>query len=285
MALAKSAGDTLVGTTLGGYRLVRLIGFGAAGAVFEAEGGPAGRAALKLLATADPKVLARFGREAMVGARLRHPNLIEVYGSGGEGGRTFLAMELMTGGSMAERLSGRGLPWKLATRWAADACRALTAAHAAGLVHRDIKPGNLMLSAPADGAPDGVAKVGDWGMVRSSDPTLGRLTQVGDILGTPAYMSPEQAMAEEPTPASDIYSLAATYYEMLTGRPPFESKNPMEILRQHIRGPVPDPRKAVASVPEGCAAVVRRAMAKSPSARYASAVEMLAALEALASRP
>jgi hypothetical protein len=165
------------------------------------------------------------------------------------------------------------MPWADATRAVADACRGLAAAHAAGLVHRDVKPANLL----SDGA--GTVKVTDFGLVRSADLSA---SQSGRITGTPRYMSPEQCRGEPADSRSDVYALGATFYAQLTGRTPYPAKTPVEVMFAHCSAPVPDPRVVVPDLPAACAAVVRKAMAKEPADRYRTADEMLTALESVA---
>ncbi len=157
----------------------------------------------------------------------------------------------------------------------ADVCRGLTAAHHAGFIHRDIKPGNILL------AEDGRAKLADFGLVKDSNLNSGSLTGSGDLIGTPHFMSPEQCKAEELDGRSDVYSLGATYYALLTGRPPYEEDNPLQVMFAHCARAIPDPRDVHADIPEPCVAVLQRAMAKQRSQRYATATDMLADLEAL----
>jgi WD40 repeat protein len=217
----------------------------------------------------------RFLREARSTARLCHPNVITVYEIGQEGEVQYIAMELAPGGSLQDMLDHTGpLAWPLATRLAADACRGLAAAHAAGILHRDLKPANLLLAA------DGTVKLGDFGLALPGKVET-RLTQEGQIVGTPQYMSPEQCRGDPLDDLSDVYSLGATYYTLLVGRPPYEAEQFLQVSVAHCTSPIPNPRDRNPDIPEACAALVRRALAKDPADRYLGAVALLAALEEL----
>jgi len=291
---AQSTGgaDPMVGRTVGEYRIDRVLGKGGMGAVYEAVDCRTGSTvALKLLPDAlsrDPIALKRFRAEAVAAGRLRHPNcvaVLDVAEAGPDTGAGLIAMELIRGGNARDFLDRRGpFNWPEATRVIADVCRGLAAAHAAGIVHRDIKPANILRST------EGVVKLADFGLAKDfeggHDSQTGSLTGSGTVVGTPHYMSPEQCNSMPPDPRSDLYSLGATYYSLLTGRPPYAyAGNTMQIMFAHCRHPVPDPRDAVPDVPVRIAAIVGRALAKDPEQRYQSAVEMLDDLEALLAAP
>ncbi len=273
-----NSGPLTPGRNVGKYRLLGLLGRGGMADVYDAEDAVLGRrVALKLLAptrTADEDVR-RFLREARAVSSVRHPNVVAVYEAGIFRGVPYLAMELVRGGSAEDLLAAGGpLPWPQATRLAADACRGLAAAHAAGLVHRDIKPANLMI----DG---GAAKLADFGLVKHvGDGPLSQ-TSGRHVLGTPDYMSPEQCRSEALDGRSDVYSLGATYFALLTGGTPYSAEGAMGVMFAHCSGPVPDPRRGNPALPRACAAIVRRAMAKEPSRRYPTAGAMLSDLDAL----
>ena len=262
---------------LGKYLLRGRLGRGGMGLVLEAEDPVLQRrVALKVF---KPAVLSqagqrdRFLREARAVAQLNHPNVVTLYDVGEDAGQHYLAMEFAPGGSLQDTLERDGrLPWPAATRILIDACRGLAAGHAAGFLHRDVKPANILLAA------DGTAKLADFGLVLPRD-AAPRLTREGCIVGTPAYMSPEQCRGDPLNDLSDVYALGATYYALLAGRPPYEGDSPLQISVSHCTAPVPDPRAVNPEVPEPCAAIVRRAMAKGPADRYQSAVALLAALE------
>ena len=186
-------------------------------------------------------------------------------------------MELVRGGSASDFLKKRGpFNWPEATRIIADVCRGLSAAHAAGLVHRDIKPANIMR------AEDGTVKLADFGLAKGVERVGESLSGTNAIVGTPEYMSPEQCSSQPADARSDLYSLGATYFALMTGRSPFGDRaTVMQILFAHTQHPVPDPRTLRPEIPEACVAVVLRAMAKEPADRYRTAPEMLADLDAI----
>src|SRR5205085_1770576 len=182
------------------------------------------------------------------------------------------------GGSLGDRVTSRG-PLSLldATRAMIDACKGVGAAHAAGLVHRDIKPANFMVAA------DGTVKVADFGLAKAASDTGKHLTQTGQAVGTPFFMSPEQCEARPVDHRTDLYSLGATYYSLLTGKFPFhQSGSVPQVMYQHCHGPIPDPRADNSAVPEACARIIARSMAKAPADRYQSADQMLADLQTVA---
>ena len=221
----------------GRYRVERPLGHGAMSTVDLALDVELDReVALKRLAenlSRDDDLRARFKREARLAARLAHPNVVRIYDIGeDDDGRPFIAMEYVAGETLAELLARRGpLPAREVAELGIQACRALAAAHEAGLVHRDVKPQNLLLRS------DGVLKLGDFGVAFGLEGT--RLTMAGTVLGTAAYLAPEQARGEEVTAAADVYGLGAVLYELLTGRPP---RNPATLaeLSRTTAIPVPD---------------------------------------------
>jgi len=275
-----TAQDPLIGTRLSKYHLVGRLGQGGMSVVYQAEDLHLQRTvAVKLLLASpalDPSATQRFVLEARAAARLNHPNVVAVYDIGQERGYCFIAMEFVRGDSVQKILDQRGpLPWPEATRVVADACRGLSAAHAAGLIHRDIKPANILLG------PDGTAKLADFGLTKAPILTPTRLTNAGMVLGTPHYMSPEQCSGESVDPRTDIYALGGAYYALLTGQAPYEGSDFVKIMYAHCTAPVPDPRRIVPELPEDCAAIVRKAMAKLRADRFRSAQEMLTALLAM----
>jgi serine/threonine protein kinase len=277
-AAMNPAPDPWLGTTLGRYRIFRQLGKGGMGVVYEAEDLVVPRAvALKLIAervAGVPGVLKRFLREARAASKLNHPNLVEILDVAQHENTHYLVMELIRGGSALGVIYSEGsFPWQRASRIVADVCRGLVVAHQAGFIHRDIKPGNILL------ADDGRAKLGDFGLVKDSNLSSGSLTGSGDLIGTPQYMSPEQCKAEELDARSDLYSLGATYFALLVGRAPYEEENPLQVMFAHCARPIPDPRKMKPGIPDWCVAILQRAMAKQRSQRYVSAAQMLDELE------
>lgn len=262
------------GTRIGKYVLVRLVARGGSGSVYEATDPDIGRrVAIKLL-TARPDADTVVGEARVVG-KLSHPNVVTIYEAGEIDGIRFMVMELLAE-SAGDRLKAKG-PFAPAeaTRIVADVCRGLAAAHAAGVIHRDIKPANVLL--PRAGNADRVAaKLSDFGLARSHS------SPIDDIAGTPLYMAPEQFELAAGSPAADLYSLGATYYTLLVGRPPFPATSVDEAREFHRRATLPN----VDSLPPAAARVVNRAMQKSPGHRYPDATAMLADLNAiLAERP
>jgi serine/threonine protein kinase len=265
---------------LGRYRLTGRLGQGGMAVVYSGEDQSLRRVvAVKVLevrGTRTAEDLERFLLEARAAARLNHPNVVTVHDVGRSGGSAFIVMELMSGGSAQTRLRARGaLPWQEATRIIVEVCRGLAAAHAAGLIHRDIKPSNILLAA------DGTAKLADFGLTRAPALAQSRLTRLGEVLGTPQYMSPEHCSGEQLDERADLYALGATYYALLVGRPPFDFEDPMQVLYAQCSAPVPDPRLLVPDLPAGCVGVVTRALAKQRRERFRSALDMANALEAL----
>jgi len=272
--------DPRLGKTLGSYKLVGVLGRGGMGVVYEAIDARTGTpAALKLLPPElgkDPTAVARFESEARAACRVRHSNVVTLFEFGKAGRTCYMAMELVRGGSAKGFLDARGaFNWPESTRVIADACRGLVACHAAGLIHRDIKPANIIRSV------EGVVKLADFGLAKSTDSDRNSITGSG-IVGTPDYMSPEQCRAEKLDHRTDIYSLGAAFYSLLTGKAPFAGAgNPVQIMFAHCSNPTPDPREVNSLVPDRCVAVIDRAMAKDRDARYGSAAEMLEDLEAI----
>ena len=260
----------------GRYRVVRPLGHGAMSTVDLAHDVELDReVALKRLAdnlARDDDLRARFQREARLAARLAHPNVVRVFDVGeDDDGRPFIAMEHVDGQTLAELLARRGpLPTRDVAELGIQACRALAAAHEAGLVHRDVKPQNLLLRA------DGVLKLGDFGVAVGLEGT--RLTMAGTVIGTAAYLAPEQARGEEVTAAADVYGLGAVLYELLTGSPP---RNPSTLAELSDTRAIPVPRNA----PPELARVVMQCLAPRPGDRPASAAELARQLAATIPEP
>ena len=277
--------DPRVGTALGKYQITGVLGRGGMGVVYEARDPLLRRkVAVKILPerlASDTEALQRFLLEARAASRLNHPNTVAVFDVDQRDGVYFLVMELVNGGSADDFLRRRGpFPWAEATRIAADVARGLSAAHAAGVLHRDVKPANIMRGL------DGLVKLADFGLAKPVDGSATSITGVGNvILGTVAFMSPEQAQGGAIDHRTDVYALGATYFALLTGRPPFgDAKNSMKMMLAHCTEPVPDPAVLMPGLPAGCGEIIRKAMAKEPSDRYRTAKEMMDALETLLAR-
>lgn len=269
-----------IGRRLGRYRLIGLLGGGGMGVVYRARDEVIEReVALKVLPpdlAADPTALARFLSEARAAGRLSHSNAVALYEVGEQDGTHFLVMELVAGGSLSEEVRRIGpMSPVAATRAIAEAARGLAAAHAAGMIHRDIKPANLLRTS------DGHVKVCDFGLAKDAVSDYGGgVTKAGHVVGTPYYMSPEQCEGRPVDARSDVYSLGATYYFLLTGVEPYaDAGSTMQVMFAHCHGDPLDPRNISGLVPEECAAIVRKAAAKAPADRYPSAGEMLRDLE------
>jgi len=220
----------------------------------------------------DATFVERFRREALAAARISHPNLVAVFDAGSEDGVHYIVMEHVPGETLADVLRKEGrLHPNRATRIAASVADALGVAHAARIVHRDVKPANVMLT------PDGRTKLMDLGIARNIDGES--ITHASSILGTAGYVSPEQARGDPVDHRSDIYSLGCVLYEMLTGRQPFEAQDPLAMAYKHVHeAPVP-PTSLEPSIPPALEAVTLRAMEKEPAARFQSVEEMAAALD------
>ncbi len=263
----------------GRYELVRLLGEGGKKRVYLARDTLLEREVALALIKAeglDADARERVLREARAMGRLgSHPHVVTVFDLGEEQGQPYLVTELMAGGDLEgllEETSSAGLPVETVLEFGKGICRGLAFAHEQGLVHRDLKPGNVWLTG------DGQPKIGDFGLALTLERS--RLTQEGTIVGTVAYLPPEQALGGEVTPRADLYSLGALLYELLTGRPPFLGDDPVSVISQHINTPPIAPSWHAPDCPRALEALVVRLLAKNPSERPHSAGDVLAALEA-----
>ncbi|MDX6478082.1 MAG: eukaryotic-like serine/threonine-protein kinase [Gaiellaceae bacterium] len=255
------------------YRIEQPLGQGGMASVYLARDEELDRpVALKILAdnlAGDATFRDRFEREARLAARLSHPNVVRVFDVGESEGRPFIVMEYVEGDTVADELARHGaLPPARAVDLALQICSGLEAAHASGLVHRDVKPRNLLLR------PDGVLKIADFGIARAAEST--RLTEIGTILGTAAYLAPEQAEGLEATPAADLYSVGAVLYELLTGRVPYAATSLVELLAKQQAGP-PAP---IGGVPASLELAVVRCLDPDPAERPPSAAALAGELAA-----
>jgi serine/threonine protein kinase len=284
-----------IGSNLGPYRLIKLLGQGGMGSVYLAKQTSLDRdVALKVInaqLSDSPKALARFTREAYAAAQLVHPNVVQVYDMGDDRGNCYFSMELVLGRSLAEFVvNEKKLDPEQAASFILHAARGLAHAHAAGMVHRDIKPGNLLV----DGS--GAVKVADLGLVKVPDQdeldqafelaemsalsASQDLTRFGSAIGTPYYMAPEQAKnAVAVDHRADIYSLGCTFYVLLTGKKPFDGKTFEEIVSKHSTAPLIEPSQLVERVPASLSGIVSKMMAKNPKERYQSLNDLIPELE------
>jgi serine/threonine protein kinase len=267
----------LSGATLGPYRITREIGRGGMAIVYEAYQASLNRTvAIKVLPqqfTFDREFVARFQREARSAARLSHPNIVPIYDVGQQDGWHYIVMRFLAGEPLSALASRQGrMPLDRAIHIIEQIASALDYAHAQGIIHRDIKPGNIIVGR------DDSAVLTDFGIAKAAESTA--LTRTGALVGTPEYMSPEQARGAAVGPASDLYSLAVVLYQMLTGHVPFEADSTPAILYKQMHDPPVPARAYLPGLPAAVEAALARALAKDPAARYRSAGEFAAALRA-----
>jgi serine/threonine protein kinase len=267
-------------TVAGRYRIEGRLGAGGMSTVFRATDSVLERSvAVKLLAehlAEDEAFVARFRREALSAARLQHPNVVQVFDSGQDpdSGRHYIVMEYVDGPSCADLLrENKRLELDETVHIVRDACHGLDYAHRAGVVHRDVKPGNLLVAEEMN-----IVKLADFGIAKAAEQT--RITQVGSVLGTAAYLSPEQAHGEESGPPSDIYSLGVCAYQFLTGRLPHEYSSLTELALKQQQVPVQPITEFRPEVPPELDDAIRISLEREPGNRYRSALEMAQALEA-----
>ena len=278
------------GAVFAGHRIDRLLGSGGMGEVYLAEEPGSGRqVALKLLPPAfagDARFRARFERESRLAASLSHPHVVPVHGTGDEDGALWMSLGFVDGPDLASVLAERGRLHPVdAALIVSQVAGGLDAAAAKGLVHRDVKPGNVFVAA-ADGRPH--AYLGDFGLSKATDSQSG-LTGTGMFLGTIAYAAPEQIQAERVDATVDVYALGAVLHRALTGQVPFPRDRDVDVAMAHITQPPPRPSESAPKCPTALDDVVARAMAKQPGDRFASAGELgraaVAAAEAAGPAP
>jgi serine/threonine-protein kinase len=266
----------------GRYEVKEVLGAGGMGVVYRAFDRELGEpVAIKTLrpdtVAGDPVALERFKQEIRLARKIAHRNVVRTYDLGEVDGLYYLTMEFVEGTSLKALIESRGrLPAPVTLTIGKQLCRALEVAHDQGIIHRDIKPQNIVVD------PNGFLKVMDFGIARLANPPKGKgLTEAGMAIGTPDYMSPEQLSGQELDPRSDLYSTGVVLFECLTGRLPFEAETPWSLIAKHIEQEPPSPRSMNAEVPDAIAQVVLRAMAKDRERRYQTAVELYDALEAI----
>ena len=262
------------GTFLGRYRILEKLGRGGMATVYRAHHPDLDRfVAIKVLPdffADDPGYQERFHQEARSVARLKHPNILSVFDYGHDMGVPYLVLELVEGGTLGERL-GRRMELQDVVEVLRPIAGALDYAHQQGVLHRDLKPANILIH------KDGTPVLADFGLAKMAD-SIRKITASGIVLGTPEYMSPEQAAGEPIGAPSDLYSLGVVAYEMLTGRVPFEADTPAAILLSHLNKAMPPPRELTGELSLHIEDALRRALAKAPSDRYASAGQFVSAL-------
>lgn len=270
--------DELTGKQLGPYQVVAPLGEGGMAAVYKAYQPSIDRyVALKVLPrhyAKNPEFVQRFTQEARVIARLQHPHILPVHDFGETDGYTFLAMRWVQGGTLADwMVANQPLSLAQIRRIFTQIGDAVDYAHSNGVIHRDIKPSNVLLD------ERGNCLLTDFGLAKMVAASV-KLTQTGGILGTPAYMSPEQGLGQTVDQRSDIYALGVVLYELVTGRPPYQAETPMAIMIKHIQSPLPPPREFNSDIPEALERAVMKALAKKPEDRFHTAGEMVKAVQA-----
>jgi serine/threonine protein kinase len=280
VALQRELDQELTGTAIAGFRIVRRLGQGGMGTVYLAEQTSLRRqVALKVVApqfSADAQAVDRFMREARTAAAVNHPNIISVIDVGYDNGQLYMALELVTGGDAAQLAARLGgvLPEARALEIIRDCCQGLQALYEARLIHRDIKPANIFIT------KEGVAKLADLGLARSEQGD-DRLTASGHMIGTPAFMSPEQASGNSDIDTrSDLYALGATLFALTTGSPPFTGNGVFAIAAKLLTEPAPDARTLNPALSEATARVIARCLAKSPAERFQTPQDLAVAVSA-----
>jgi len=259
---------------IGQYEILSVLGSGGMGLVYKARDRDTNRiVALKVLAlklAADAEFVARFEREVKTTSALSHPNIVSSYGAGSDGGRPYLAMEFVPGRTLGDWLEHDGrLREQEALRVARAVASALGCAHARGIVHRDVKPDNVLLGS------DGAIKLTDFGLAKLLREDQ-RLTQSGIAIGTPHYISPEQVAASRYIDhRADLYGLGALLFQMATGQVPFDAPNNNDIMLKHLDGKLRDPRTLVPGLSAGTTAIIMKLMAKKPADRYDTASQLI----------
>jgi len=279
---ASAAADPLIGTTLGEFEIVELLGRGGMGAVYKARQASLDRlVAIKVLPqslASDESFVERFDREARAAAAVRHPNIIEIHAIGEDRGYQYIAMEFIEGDTLSDILKREGrLQAGRALEIMRQVASALAEAHECGILHRDIKPSNILIDAK------GRVKVADFGLAKHEGVDVS-VTVSGQALGTPLYMPPEAARGERFDARSDLYSLGATFYHALAGRPPFQADTPALLIVKHLEGRVPPLQDLALDCPTALCRAIHRLLRKNPAERYESADKLLEVLARIETR-
>lgn len=268
--------ENLTGRQFGPYQITAPLGEGGMAAVYKAYQPAMERyVALKVLPrhfAEDPQFVTRFQREAILLAKLQHPHILPVFDYGQADGFTYIVMPFVPSGTLTDELSGRPQPLPRIRQVISQIGDALSYAHSRGLIHRDIKPSNVLVD------ESGNCLLTDFGLARMMEDSI-NLTTSGTIMGTPAYIAPEQGSGEKLDARCDIYSLGIILYEMATGRVPYQAGTPMEIVHKHIQDPLPPPRAINPNLPETIERIIIKALAKRPDNRYQSANDMVRAIQ------
>jgi hypothetical protein len=269
--------EDLTGKQLGPYQIVSPLGEGGMAAVYKAYQPAMERyVALKILPrhfANDPQYITRFRQEAKTLAKLQHPHILPVHDFGEADGYTYIVMPFIEGGTLADFLKGHPLPLEQIRNVISQVGMALDYAHAHGLIHRDVKPSNILMD------ESGNCLLTDFGLAKIVEGAA-NITTSGTIMGTPAYMSPEQGMGQKLDRRTDIYSLGIILYEMATGRTPYRAETPMAVVVKHINDPLPSPRSLNPELPETIELVILKALSKNRENRYQTAGELVRAIQA-----
>jgi serine/threonine-protein kinase len=271
--------EDLTGKQFGPYRILAPLGEGGMAAVYKAfQPGVDRHVAIKVLPrhyAKDPEFVERFEREAKVLARLQHPHILPVHDFGeADGGYTYIVMPFIESGDLAELMAGQKLSLREIGRIIEQIGDALDYAHTQGVVHRDVKPSNVLIDSR------GNCLLTDFGLAKIVSGYTNKLTNSGFVVGTPEYMSPEQGMGEALDGRADIYALGVILYELVTERTPFSAETPVAVIFKHVNAPLLPPREIDPTLPEAVELVILKAMAKEPKDRYATAGDMVKALQA-----
>ena len=270
---------TLVGQIIGKYRIIERLGRGGMAEVYKGYDENLERfVAIKVMhpfLASEEDFIRRFRREAKAMAALNHPNIVKVYDFDTAGSRSYIVMEYLSQGTLKdkqEELARKGQQLSLveALQIVLQITDALAFAHSRGMIHRDIKPPNIMFN------DHGAAILSDFGIAKVA--SVQSFTQTGAMIGSPAYMSPEQGLGKPGDERSDIYSLGVLFYQLVTGRLPYAADTPLAVVLKHVNEPVPDPSALNPAIPAGIRSVITTAMAKDPDQRYATAKAMADAL-------
>lgn len=269
--------EDLTGKQFGAYRIVAPLGEGGMAAVYKAQQPAMKRfVALKVLPrrlAESEEFTARFQREALMLAQLQHPHILPVFDYGQEDGYSYIVMPLLQGGTLADLLRSRRLSLPEINQVMTQVGDALGYAHARGMIHRDVKPGNVLID------ERGNCLLTDFGLARMVQASSGSVTSAGTIMGTPTYMSPEQGQSAAVDGRSDLYSLGIILYEMLTGRVPYYAETPVAVMLKHINQPLPSARELTPNVTEAIERVLAKSLAKNPDERYQTAEDFVRAVQ------